>query len=260
MLLSVRNVHKSFGGVQALDDVSIDVSKGGVVGVIGPNGSGKSTLFNAICGFCVLDKGEILFKGDRIEGLPPYEIARRGLVKSFQICRVPERMTVLENMLLVPKDQIGESLLGAFIGRKRYLAQEQSHKKAAVDLLDWVGLKGHANEYAGNLSGGQKKLLVLARILMAGPEMILLDEPTAGVNRQLANRLMGIIRSLGEEQGFTFLIIEHNMKIISSVCDKCYVLDCGKVLAEGAPVEVQQNEKVLEVYLSSSHARKHAKE
>ncbi len=260
MLLRVKNVYKSFGGVQALDDVSLDVNKGAIVGVIGPNGSGKSTLFNAICGFCAIDKGEILFKGDRIETLPPYEIARKGLIKSFQICRIPERMTVLENMLLVPKDQIGESVIGAFINRKRYLVQEESHKKAAVELLDWVGLKGYANEYAGNLSGGQKKLLVLARILMAKPEMILLDEPTAGVNRPLANKLMTVIRSLGREQGFTFLIIEHNMKIISSVCHNCYVLDCGKVLAEGNPVQVQQNEKVLEVYLSSSHTRKHAEE
>jgi ABC-type branched-subunit amino acid transport system ATPase component len=250
-MLRVMDVHKSFGGIKALDGVSLGVESGSITGLIGPNGSGKTTLFNVISGFSTKDRGEIYLKGERIDELPPNEVATRGLCRTFQISQAPEKMTVLENMLLAPKGQTGEGLWSAFFRKKRVLKQEKQNLEKALDLLRQVQLIELRNEYAGNLSGGQKKILALGRILMADPEIILLDEPAAGVNLTLTKDLMRLIEDL-RNQGKTFLFVEHNMRVISDICDKVYVLDFGRMIAEGTPREIQENEDVLEAYLSGS--------
>ena len=250
-MLKVVDVHKSFGGIMALDGVSLDVERGSITGLIGPNGSGKSTLFNIISGFHPKDAGEIYLKGQRIDDLPPDAVARKGVGRTFQISQAPAKMTVLENMLLAPKGQMGEGLWNALFGRRRVLHQEKHNVENALDLLRSVELIDLRNEYTGNLSGGQKKLLSLGRILMAEPEIILLDEPTAGVNPTLTKSLMRLIDDL-RKGGKTFFFVEHNMKVISDICDKVYVLDFGKKIAEGTPREIQENEEVLEAYLSGS--------
>jgi len=248
-MLTVKDVHKSFGGLKALNGVSLEVEGGSITGLIGPNGSGKTTLFNVISGFYPKDKGEIYFKGRRIDGLPPHKIARMGLCRTFQISQIPQRMTVLENMLLAPQGQLGEGLLGALFRYRRVARQERALLRKALHLLELVGLFDWRNEYSGNLSGGQKKLLSLARVLMADPDLILLDEPTAGVNPTLIRSLLEVIERLRDEEGKTFLVIEHNMKVISSICNKVYVLNFGEVIAEGSPEEIQRSERVLQAYL-----------
>ena len=247
----MSDVHKSFGGLKALNGVSLEVEGESITGLIGPNGSGKTTLFNVISGFSTKDAGEIYLKGERIDELPPNEVANKGLCRTFQISQAPEKMTVLENMLLAPRGQTGEGLWNALFRKKRVLQQEKQNLEKALYLLRGVELADLRNEYAGNLSGGQKKLLALGRILMADPEIILLDEPTAGVNPTLIKSLMRLIGGLRNE-GKTFFFVEHNMKVISDICDKVYVLDFGRKIAEGTPREIQQNSEVLEAYLSGS--------
>lgn len=250
-MLKVIDIHKSFGGLKALDGISLEVERGSITGLIGPNGSGKTTLFNVISGFYPKDAGEIYLKGKRIDELPPDEVARKGLGRTFQISQAPERMTVLENMLLAPKGQTGEGLLNIFFGKNRILQQETENLEKAHHILSVVELIDLGNEYAGNLSGGQKKLLALGRILMADPEIILLDEPTAGVNPTLNKSLMRLVEEL-RKGGKTFFLVDHNMKVISEICDRVYVLDFGRKIAEGTPREIQENEEVLEAYLSGS--------
>jgi ABC-type branched-subunit amino acid transport system ATPase component len=254
-MLIVREVHKSFGGLKALNGVSLEVERGSITGLIGPNGSGKTTLFNIISGFYAKDAGEIYFKGRRIDGLPPHKIARMGLCRTFQISQIPQRMTVLENMLLAPQGQLGEGVINALFRYRKVLRQERANLEEALSLLELVGLFDSRNEYAGNLSGGQKKLLSLARILMADPDLILLDEPTAGVNPTLIKSLLEVIKRLQSERGKTFLVIEHNMKVISGICNHVYVLNFGEVIAEGTPDEVQRSEEVLEAYLGRRDKR-----
>lgn len=249
-MLIVKDIHKSFGGLRALDGVSLEVESGSIIGLIGPNGSGKTTLFNIITGFYKKDKGEIYFKGNRIDHLSSHDIARRGLYRTFQIPQIPQRMTVSENMLLAPDKQHGEGMLNALLRWRQVLKQELDHLEKAIRLLELTGLAALRNEYAGNLSGGQKKLLALARILMAEPDMILLDEPTAGVNPTLTRGLLKMIKELRDREGRTFFLIEHNMRVISNICDKVYVLSSGKKIEEGTPKEIQQSEKVLKAFLS----------
>ena len=249
MILSVKNVCKKFGGLKALDRVSLEVEENSITGLIGPNGSGITTLFNLILGFYTRDSGEIYFREERIDGLRPYEIAVRGLCRTFQISKAPNRMTVLENMLLTPKEQTGEGLMNILFRYGQIVREERANLKRALSLLELVKLKELSNEYAGNLSGGQKKLLTLGRILMAGPDLILLDEPTAGVNLTLVKDLLETMKNLRDKEGKTLFLVEHNMKVISSICDKVYVLDFGRKIAEGKPEEIQRDERVLEAYL-----------
>lgn len=251
-MLEVYNIHKSFGGLKALDGVDLEVEENSIVGLIGPNGSGKTTLFNTISGFYEQDQGKVLFKGESIDGLSPHQRAVKGLYRTFQISRAPAKMTVIENMLLAPKTQVGESISSTLFQPGLVIQQEENNLRKALRLLELVKLKVLGNEYAGNLSGGQKKLLALARILMTDPDLILLDEPTAGVNPTLTCELLEAIKDLQEEEGKTFFLIEHNMKVISGTCNKIYVLDFGQLIAEGTCGEIQQNEKVLQAYLSGS--------
>lgn len=251
-MLKVENVYKSFGGITALDGVSFNVEPNTITGLIGPNGSGKSTLFNVISGFYSKDKGEIYFEGKKIVGLESHKIAMLGIGRTFQISEVPEKMTVLENLLLAPKRQIGEGIFNVFLYPLKIKRENEQYLKKAFEILELIKLYNLRNEYAGNLSGGQKKLLSLGRIIMSEPILLLLDEPTAGVNPSLVKDLIIAIKNLRDEKGETILLVEHNMKVISEICDRVIVLDFGKKIAEGTPEEIQKNEKVLEAYLSGS--------
>jgi len=250
-MLAVKNVYKSFGGIKALNGVSLKVETGSIVGLIGPNGSGKTTLFNVISGFYSRDSGEIYFKGERIDDFPPYEIAMRGLSRTFQISKAPRRMTVLENMFLAYKEQIGEGVLSALFRWGQISKQERVNLEKALTILELTGLKNSSNEYAGNLSGGQQKLLSLSRMMVADSDLILLDEPTAGINLTLVAELMKLIKHFQVKENKTFFIVEHNMRVISEICDMVYVLDSGKNIAKGEPEKIQKDEKVLKAYLGT---------
>lgn len=250
MLLSVEGVGKRFGGLTALADVSLSVEPGQIFGLIGPNGSGKTTLVNIISGFLRPNSGRIVFDGQPIQGRPPYQIARMGLCRTFQITLNPARMTVMENMLLGPPRQRGESLWRAALGPRSVRADEAGHLERAWELLRMVNLHRHADAYAGSLSGGQKKLLSLVQVLMAQPRLILLDEPVAGVNPRLIEDIAGFILRL-KDAGQNFLIVEHNMPVVRRLCDVICVLDMGQVLAQGAPAEVLAREDVLQAYIAA---------
>jgi ABC-type branched-subunit amino acid transport system ATPase component len=251
-MLSIRNLQKDFGSLRALDRVSLEVKANSIVGLIGPNGSGKTTLFNVVSGFYEKDGGKVYFKGERIDGLTPDKIAKKGLCRTFQVSKAPEGLTVLENMMLAAKNQVGENPLGALFMRPRVHKSEKANLNRAMDLLEMLQLVDLKNEYAGDLSGGQKKLLSLGRIFMLEPDLILLDEPTAGVNLTLTRDLLKVIKKLQKKEGKSFFIIEHSMKVISDICDRVYVLNFGRKMAEGTPEEIQQNEQVLKAYLSGA--------
>jgi ABC-type branched-subunit amino acid transport system ATPase component len=254
-MLRVEELYKSFDGIMALCGVSFHVEPGSITGLIGPNGSGKTTCFNIISGFYSKDRGEIYFQGERVEDIEPFRLARMGIGRTFQISAVTEKMTVMENLLLAPKLQIGEGVFSVFFRSSKIRNQEKENFERALEILDLVKLYELRNEYAGNLSCGQKKLLSLGRILLSDPLLILLDEPTAGVNPTLIKELIAAVKRLRDEEGKTILLVEHNMKVISDICDKVIVLDFGRKIAEGTPKEIQNNEKVLEAYLSGSSKR-----
>jgi branched-chain amino acid transport system ATP-binding protein len=249
MLLEVRSLEKSFGGLQAVDHCSLEVHKDSITGLIGPNGAGKTTLFNLLTGFIKPNGGEIIFKEKRIDGLPPHEIFRRRICRTFQITREFGHMTVLENLMLVPENQRGENILNTWFRPGLVKQQEREIRDKALDVLEFVELVDLRDEYAGTLSGGQKKLLELAKTMMAGPELILLDEPGAGVNRTLMRKLTDNIRGLCGQKGITFLIIEHDMDLVMNLCDPVIVMSEGKKLAEGSPDEIKADKRVLEAYL-----------
>ncbi len=228
-IIEVRDVTKHFGGVTAVNRCSLALEVGRIFSLIGPNGSGKTTLFNLITGVERCDEGEIHFKGERITGLPPHQITRKGVGRTFQIIRIFPEMTALENLLVVTRGDWGES------------------RRRAVDLLTFVKLDRLQGEYAGNLSYGQQKLLEFVRVLMTDPDLILLDEPAAGINRTLLNDLLEAIRDL-RAQGKTIFIVEHDMKVVMGLSEKIFVLDYGEKIAEGPPGVIQANERVIEAY------------
>jgi len=248
-ILSVRNVRKYFGGIKAVDGVSLDVTPRSITGLIGPNGAGKTTLFNIISGYYKPDAGEIYFKGERIDGLSLHETFKKGLCRTFQISRELKLMTVLENVMLPPPHQLGENLLNTWFLPSKVRKQEQELREKALEILDSVGLLHLKDEYAGNLSGGQKRLLELARVMMADPEMVLLDEIAAGVSPSERVMLAEHIRRLVEERGITVLVVGHEMDFVMDLCDPVIVMDKGKKLTEGSPEEVSKDPRVLEVYL-----------
>lgn len=250
-MLWVRNVTKEFGGIRAVDACSFEVERASITGLIGPNGAGKTTLFNIISGFLRPDQGEIWFDGRRIDPLPPHRIARLGLVRTFQIPRELKAMTVLENLMLVARDQRGERIWNAWFFPAKVRLEEEAARAKAEQVLEFLELQRLAHELAGNLSVGQKKLLELARGLMADPKMFLLDEPGAGVNPSLMRRITGYIEEL-RRRGTTFLLIEHDMDLVMNVCDKVVVMNQGAHLAEGSPDAVRQNPAVLEAYMGGA--------
>lgn len=249
-ILRTEDVSKHFGGIKALQGVSMEAESGKITGLIGPNGSGKTTLFNIITGFLPPDQGEIHFFDTEISRLPHYKIARLGLYRTFQMSLNPQRMTVMENMLLCPQEQAGEGMLYTLLTPGRIKAQEDAHLQRAWENLKLVNLQDMADTLAGSLSGGQKKLLCLAQALMVEPKLILLDEPVAGVNPRLIDDILATIRQL-QAQGQNFLIVEHNMKVIRQICDQVFVLDAGQIIAHGPPEETLQREEVLRAYLAA---------
>ena len=252
-MLEVRDLVKEFGGLHAVDGVSFTLVAHTITGLIGPNGAGKTTLFNTIAGVHRTTAGRITFQGQPIGGLPPHRIFEAGLVRTFQIPRPFAGMTVLENVMLVPSGQAGERFWNNWFGRAGVRAQEHTVRERAREMLDFVGLDRLRGEFAKNLSGGQQKLLELARVLMAQPQLILLDEPGAGVNPTLLATIMDKLQEL-HARGITFLIIEHNMDLIMQLCDPVLVLAQGKLLLEGPPETVRSDPRVLEAYLGGETA------
>jgi len=248
--LRVENLDKRFGGIVAVDGASFAVEAGRLTGLIGPNGAGKSTMFNCITGVHEPDDGTVYFNGEDITGLEPYQVANRGLVRTFQIARELEEMTVLENMMLAAKDQRGESLwrsVTPFV-RSGVKRQERELLERVWETLEFFDIDHLAEERAGNLSGGQRKLLELARALLTDPDVLLLDEPFAGVNPTLEARLLDHLHQLREE-GYTFLIVEHDMDLIMDNCERVIVMHQGRILADGPPAEITENEAVIDAYL-----------
>jgi ABC-type branched-subunit amino acid transport system ATPase component len=246
--LKVRDLRKTFGGITAVDNVAFEIEKGSMTGLIGPNGAGKSSTFNCITGTYTPDSGVVEFNGEDITGLEPFEVADRGLVRTFQIARELSEMTVLENMMVAPMHQRGEALWRSVFARDDVNKQETEILERAWETLEFFDIEHLANEYAGNLSGGQRKLLELARALLTDPEMLLLDEPFAGVNPTLEERLLEHIHELRNE-GYTFLIVEHDMDLIMQNCEQVIVMHQGRILTEGTPEDVRNNEDVIEAYL-----------
>jgi ABC-type branched-subunit amino acid transport system ATPase component len=228
-VLGIDGVTKSFGGVAAVNGVSFTLEAGRIYGLIGPNGSGKTTLFNCITGLERLDAGQVRFKDERIDGLKPYRIATRGIGRTFQVIRVFPELTALENLLVVTR------------------GPRAAAERRGRELLEFVKLARLADEYAGNLSYGQQKLVEFVRVLMTDPTLILLDEPAAGVNRTLLNDLVGAVLRLRDE-GRTILLVEHDMKVVMGLCETVFVLDHGEKIAEGPPGLIQADERVIEAY------------
>ncbi|ACK67377.1 ABC transporter related [Rippkaea orientalis PCC 8801] len=247
-LLTANELSKSFGGLRAVKNAHIQVKAGSITGLIGPNGAGKTTLFNLLSNFIRPDAGEVIFDGQPIHPLSPHEIALQGCVRTFQVARVLSRLTVLENMLLATQKQTGENFMQVWLKQKQIRQEERENQARALDILESVGLAAKAYDYAGALSGGQRKLLEIARALMTRPKLILLDEPAAGVNPTLIGQICEHIVNWNQ-QGISFLIIEHNMDVIMSLCSHIWVLAEGTNLADGTPEEIQNNPDVLEAYL-----------
>lgn len=247
-MLAASGLTKNFGGIKAVDNATIEVAKGSITGLVGPNGAGKTTLFNLLSNFIRPDQGRVLFDGEPVQQLQPHIIARMGMVRTFQVARVLSRLSVMENLLLAAQKQTGENFWQTWFQQKSIAQEEKQNQEQARAILDSIGLLPMADEYAGALSGGQRKLLEMGRALMTQPKLILLDEPAAGVNPTLINQICDRIQQWNQA-GMTFLIIEHNMDVIMSLCDRVWVLAEGRNLAAGTPDEIQSNPAVLEAYL-----------
>jgi branched-chain amino acid transport system ATP-binding protein len=248
-LIAIERISKHFGGIVALDDCSFRIERGTITGLIGPNGAGKTTLFNIIAGFIKPTRGRIQLHGEDVTGASPRRLFRMGLVRTFQIPHEFARMTTLENLMVVPPRQDGENIVNAWFRPFRVAAREREVRRRAEEVLRFLKLDEVRDELAGNLSGGQKKLLELGRTMMTDARVVLLDEPGAGVNRTLLAALAESIRRLNRERGYTFCIIEHDMDLIAALCDPVIVMAEGRVLTQGHFEQVRQNREVLEAYL-----------
>jgi neutral amino acid transport system ATP-binding protein len=253
-ILRIEDVKKSFGGLMAVAGASLSVARGSITALIGPNGAGKTTLFDIITGYERLDTGTVCLDGQRIDGLASHKIARLGLVRTFQMTRVFAAMTVRDNMLLAAPRQPGESLQRFLFQRARSRRAETAAEAHAQSLMHRFNLDGLADNFAGTLSGGQRKLLEFARALMAEPRLLLLDEPMAGVNRTLGTRIMDEVEELRRGAGMTFLFIEHDIDVVMRRADNVIVMANGQVIAKGSPAIVQRDSSVVDAYLGR---RKH---
>ncbi len=250
-MIRVASLHKQFGGFHAVDGASLEISKGSITGLIGPNGAGKTTLFNVIAGVLKPTSGTVTMEGEDITGLPPHTLFHKGLLRTFQIAHEFHSMSVRENLMMVPGGQSGETLWNAWFGRGRIAEEERRLAAKADEVLEFLTIDHLADEKAGNLSGGQKKLLELGRTMMVDARIVFLDEVGAGVNRTLLNTIADAILRLNRERGYTFVVIEHDMDFIGRLCDPVIVMAEGKVLAEGTIGEIKANEQVIEAYLGT---------
>ncbi|QQA44751.1 ABC transporter ATP-binding protein [Pelagovum pacificum] len=250
-MIRVENVVKAFGGIHAVDGANLSIETGTITGLIGPNGAGKTTLFNVIAGALPPTSGKVTLEGEDITGLPPHELFHKGLLRTFQIAHEFSSMTVRENLMMVPASQTGETLWNSWFRRGAIRSEEKALAAKADEVLDFLTIDHLADERAGNLSGGQKKLLELGRTMMVDARVVFLDEVGAGVNRTLLNTIGDAIQRLNRERGYTFVVIEHDMDFIARLCDPVIVMAEGKVLAQGTIDEIKANEQVIEAYLGT---------
>ena len=250
-MIRVEDLHMHFGGIRAVDGASIEIEEGSITGLIGPNGAGKTTLFNVVAGHYTPTSGRVFLDGDDITGLPPHELFHRGLLRTFQIAHEFSTLTVRDNLMMVPPAQKGERLLDAWFRPGEVRAQERAIREKAEDVIDFLEISHVADELAGNLSGGQKKLLELGRTMMVDAKIVFLDEVGAGVNRTLLHTIGDAIQRLNRERGYTFCMIEHDMDFISRLCDPVIVMAEGRVLAKGDVASVKADERVIEAYLGT---------
>jgi neutral amino acid transport system ATP-binding protein len=251
-VLEVSDVYKRFGGIQAVNRASFDVAEKSITALIGPNGAGKTTLFNVVTGFYKGDAGSVRLSGEEVLGESSWRIARRGMVRTFQITKALAAMPVIDNMMLAAPDQPGERFRNLIIHPRAVRRREKEVHEEAVELLEIFNLGKLAGDYAGTLSGGQRKLLELARALMAKPRLLLLDEPMAGINPTLGKRLLDHMQRLRKEEGVTFLFVEHDMEVVMNHSDRVVVMAEGTVIAEGSPDEVRKDKRVIDAYLGET--------
>jgi branched-chain amino acid transport system ATP-binding protein len=257
-MIRVDNVCKYFGGLKAVDHVSIEIDAGSITGLIGPNGAGKTTLFNTIAGLYAPTEGRVFLDDEEITGLQPHQLFNKGLLRTFQIAHEFTRLSVVENLMMVPGQQAGENLINTWFRRQQVNREELAINERAMEVIDFLNLGHVANEIAGNLSGGQKKLLELGRTMMVDAKIVFLDEVGAGVNRTLLREIGDAIIKLNQEKDYTFCMIEHDMDFISRLCDPVICMAEGAVLAEGTADEVKRNEEVIEAYLGRGLKNKEA--
>ena len=250
-MIVVEDLHKHFGGARAVDGASLSIQPGSITGLIGPNGAGKTTLFNVIAGLLPPTSGRVLLGNDDITGLPPHALFSRGLLRTFQIAHEFGSMSVRENLMMVPGEQAGERLMNALFARGPIVREEARLGERADEVLAFLTIDHLADERAGNLSGGQKKLLELGRTMMVDARIVFLDEVGAGVNRTLLNTIGDAILRLNRERGYTFVVIEHDMDFIARLCDPVICMAQGQVLATGTLDEIKANEEVIEAYLGT---------
>jgi branched-chain amino acid transport system ATP-binding protein len=250
-VIKVQNLHKHFGGFHAVDGATLEIQQGSITGLIGPNGAGKTTLFNVIAGVHAPTPGKVMLQDQDITGLPPHELFHRGVLRTFQIAHEFGSMTCRENLMMVPAGQSGETLWNTWFGRKRIADEERALRAKADEVLEFLTISHLADHKAGQVSGGQKKLLELGRTMMVDAKIVFLDEVGAGVNRTLLNTIGDAILRLNKERGYTFVVIEHDMDFIGRICDPVICMAEGKVLAQGTLAEIKANEQVIEAYLGT---------
>ncbi|RED11911.1 ABC transporter ATP-binding protein [Pontivivens insulae] len=257
-MIRVEDLHMHFGGIKAVNGASIEIAEGSITGLIGPNGAGKTTLFNVVAGHYTPTSGHVWLDGEEITGLSPHELFHKGLLRTFQIAHEFSTLTVRDNLMMVPGDQAGEGLWSAWFRSAEVKRQEAAIREKADEVIDFLEIPHVADELAGNLSGGQKKLLELGRTMMVDAKIVFLDEVGAGVNRTLLNTIGDAIVRLNRERGYTFCMIEHDMDFISRLCDPVIVMAEGQVLAQGKVEDVKADERVIEAYLGTGLKNKEA--
>jgi branched-chain amino acid transport system ATP-binding protein len=257
-MIEVKNLHRHFGGFRAVDGATLEIETGSITGLVGPNGAGKTTLFNVVAGVLPPTSGQVLMAGEDITGLPPHTLFHKGLLRTFQIAHEFSSMSCRENLMMVPGGQTGETLWNTWFGRKRIADEERALRAKADEVLEFLTIEHLADHKAGQVSGGQKKLLELGRTMMVDARIVFLDEVGAGVNRTLLNTIGDAILRLNKERGYTFCMIEHDMDFIGRLCDPVIVMAEGKVLSKGTIDEIKSDERVIEAYLGTGLKNKDA--